>query len=106
MAALSRLPIQQVKIDRCFVTGIPADNHNDAIVSSTIQLAHALGATVVAEGVETEAELERLANLGCDTAQGYLIGRPAPPDQLTAALRQRRDQPIRTYPPTAATIAR
>ena len=78
LASLRQLPIQQVKIDRCFVTGIPADASNDAIVRSTIDLAHALGAIVVAEGVETASELQRLADTACDLAQGYLIGRPLP----------------------------
>jgi EAL domain-containing protein (putative c-di-GMP-specific phosphodiesterase class I) len=71
-----------VKIDRSFVAGIPDDAQSDTILESTIQLAHALGAVVVAEGVETEAQLQRLASLGCDSAQGYLIGRPAPAEKL------------------------
>jgi diguanylate cyclase (GGDEF)-like protein len=86
LATLRRLPIRQVKIDRSFVNGIPDDTDNDTIVQSTIQLAHTLGATVVAEGVETRTQLERLAALGCDTAQGYLIGRPAPPEDLVSRL--------------------
>jgi EAL domain-containing protein (putative c-di-GMP-specific phosphodiesterase class I) len=82
LASLRHLPIQQVKIDRCFVTGIPADASNDAIVRSTIDLANALGALVVAEGVETLSELHRLADTACDLAQGYLIGHPLPADEL------------------------
>jgi diguanylate cyclase (GGDEF)-like protein len=89
LASLRHLPIQQVKIDRCFVTGIPADASNDAIVRSTIDLAHALGALVVAEGVETASELQRLADTACDLAQGYLIGRPLPADELAQLIRQR-----------------
>jgi diguanylate cyclase (GGDEF)-like protein len=87
LSMLRRLPIRQVKIDRSFVTGIPDDADNDTIVQSTIQLAHTLGAIVVAEGVETEAELRRLATLSCDCAQGYLTGRPCPPDELLAERR-------------------
>jgi EAL domain-containing protein (putative c-di-GMP-specific phosphodiesterase class I) len=90
LASLRHLPIQQVKIDRCFVTGIPADASNDAIVRSTIDLAHALGALVVAEGVETPSELQRLADIACDLAQGYLIGRPLPGDELAQLIRQRQ----------------
>ncbi|MDP9258916.1 MAG: bifunctional diguanylate cyclase/phosphodiesterase [Actinomycetota bacterium] len=90
LASLRHLPIQQVKIDRCFVTGIPADASNDAIVRSTIDLAHALGARVVAEGVETLSELNRLADTACDLAQGYLIGRPLPADELAQLIRQRQ----------------
>ena len=90
LASLRQLPIQQVKIDRCFVTGIPGDTSNDAIVGSTIDLAHALGAAVVAEGIETEAELERLAELACDLAQGYFVGRPLPAGELEQLVLQRR----------------
>jgi diguanylate cyclase (GGDEF)-like protein len=90
LASLRHLPIQQVKIDRCFVTGIPDDANNDAIVRSTIDLAHALGALVVAEGVETLSELNRLADTACDLAQGYLIGRPLPADELAQLIRQRQ----------------
>jgi diguanylate cyclase (GGDEF)-like protein len=84
LAMLRKLPIHQVKIDRSFVSGIPDDADNDTIVQSTIQLAHTLGAVVVAEGVETEAELKRLWTLSCDIAQGYLIGRPGPPEDIAA----------------------
>ena len=90
LASLRHLPIQQVKIDRCFVTGIPADANNDAIVRSTIDLAHALGALVVAEGVERPSELHRLADTACDLAQGYLIGRPLSGDELAQLIRQRQ----------------
>ncbi len=89
LAMLRRLPVQQVKIDRSFVSGIPGDRENDEIVRSTVQLAHILGATVVAEGVEKAAELDRLGAHGCDIAQGYLIGHPLPADQLGALLRAR-----------------
>ena len=64
LTTLRKLPISQVKIDRSFVAGLPDDQSNDEIVNSTIQLAHALDASVVAEGVETEAQLQRLARLG------------------------------------------
>jgi diguanylate cyclase (GGDEF)-like protein len=104
LASLRQLPIQQVKIDRCFVTGIPGDASNDAIVGSTIDLAHALGASVVAEGIETEAELTRLAELACDLAQGYLIGRPLPAGELEQlVLRRRAEEPART--PLALALA-
>jgi diguanylate cyclase (GGDEF)-like protein len=92
LATLRQLPIQQVKIDRCFVTGIPTDTSNDAIVRSTIDLAHALGALVVAEGVEATSELDRLADTACDLAQGYLIGRPLPADELAQLVRRRRGE--------------
>jgi diguanylate cyclase (GGDEF)-like protein len=84
LARLRKLPVRQVKIDRSFVSGIPGDTDNDTIVQSTIQLAHTLGAVVVAEGVETETELQRLRSLSCDIAQGYLVGRPGPPEDVEA----------------------
>jgi diguanylate cyclase (GGDEF)-like protein len=97
LASLRQLPIQQVKIDRCFVTRIPTDTNNDAIVRSTIDLAHALGALVVAEGVETTSELDRLADHGCDLAQGYLIGHPLPADELAHLIHNRPgEDPART----------
>ena len=75
---LNRLPIDVLKIDRSFVTNM-GDGPDDAvIVRSTIDLGHNLGLTVVAEGVETEAVMARLAELGCDTVQGYFLSRPQP----------------------------
>ena len=88
---LRNLPAQQVKLDRTFIAGIPADRVNTKIVGSTIKLAHALGATVVAEGVETRAQWEHLAALNCDIAQGYLIGVPQPADELTPHLIESRE---------------
>jgi diguanylate cyclase len=86
LAVLRQLHIRQVKIDKSFVDGIPDDRKNDQIVRSTIQLSHGLGAVTVAEGVETLQQLEHLSNIGCDFAQGYLIGHPQPPEQLTRYL--------------------
>ena len=87
LAALRKLPISQVKIDQTFVAGIPDDAENDTIVQSTIQLAHTLGASVVAEGVETAEQLDRLRVLGCDVAQGYFIGRPIGPGQIAMLMK-------------------
>ncbi len=76
LAYVRRLPVSELKIDRSFVVGV-ADSHADAmIVHSTIELAHSLNFKVVAEGVETEAVSNRLRELGCDIAQGYLYSRP------------------------------
>jgi diguanylate cyclase (GGDEF)-like protein len=89
LALLQRLPVDEIKIDRSFVRDIP-DNHNDAaIVNSIVGLGCSLGVEVVAEGVETEAALAHLTELGCHTAQGYLISRPLPADALTAWLGER-----------------
>ena len=73
---LQRIPATEIKIDRSFVTGMHANHATRVMVNSTIQLAHSLGQKVVAEGVEDEEVLEELRRMGCDLAQGYLIGKP------------------------------
>ena len=83
---LSRLPVDEVKIDRSFVAGLPGDAGSASIVRLTIELARTFGLCVVAEGIETAEQLEHLAALGCDVAQGYLIGRPVPPAELAHRL--------------------
>jgi len=75
-----------VKIDKSFVTGICEDARADAITRSTIDLSRRLGLRVVAEGVETQAVLERLSEVGCDSAQGFLISTPLPADELAERL--------------------
>jgi diguanylate cyclase (GGDEF)-like protein len=76
LSYLRRLPVDEIKIDRSFLRGL-ADGEDDTLVRCMIDLAHNLGMTAVAEGVETEAVLEQLADLNCDAAQGYYICRPA-----------------------------
>jgi diguanylate cyclase (GGDEF)-like protein len=83
---LARLPADEIKIDRSFVTDMCEDRRAEAIVRSTIDLARHLELNVVAEGIETEAVLEHLAGLGCDTGQGYVISRPLPADEITPRL--------------------
>ncbi len=77
LSYLRRLPVDALKIDRSFVAGLGA-GLDEVIVKSTIDLAHNLGLTVVAEGVESDAVLQRLTALGCDAAQGFHISPPAP----------------------------
>ena len=72
------LPVSVVKIDRSFVEGIDRDPRHQAIVRGVIELAHSIDLHVVAEGVETEEQYRVLAELGCDYAQGFLLGRPQP----------------------------
>lgn len=84
LAYLKRLPVDELKIDKSFVMGMEAGEDDAMIVRSTIDLAHNLGLTVVAEGVETAAILERLRALNCDEAQGYHIARPLPVDDFLA----------------------
>jgi len=78
LAYLKRLPVDELKIDKSFVAHIASDDNDAAIVRSTIGLAHALGLSVVAEGIEDQETLEFLSKLGCDVAQGYFISRPLP----------------------------
>ncbi len=78
LAYLKRLPVHTLKIDNSFVRDMLEDRQDEIIVNSTINLAHNLGLRVVAEGVENEALLECLDQMGCDEAQGYFIGRPMP----------------------------
>ena len=83
---LAALPATEIKIDRSFITPITEDVRADAIVRSTVDLAHNLGMSVVAEGIETEAAMQRVGALGCDAGQGYFISRPLPADELTLRL--------------------
>lgn len=78
---LQRFPLDILKVDKSFVDGLGHDQGNE-IVAAVVNLAHALGLEVVAEGVETPEQLEVLGHLGCDFAQGYLFSRPVPPTEL------------------------
>lgn len=84
LAYLSSLAVDELKLDRSFIHGLASTSNarNQALVHSTIELAHALGLRVVAEGIEDEACFELLSSLGCDLAQGYLISRPLPADEV------------------------
>ncbi|WP_293775603.1 EAL domain-containing protein [uncultured Oxalicibacterium sp.] len=82
LAYLKRLPVHELKIDKSFVMGMETDASDAKIVRSTIDLAHNLGLSVVAEGVESRSLLDRLAELRCDEAQGYFISRPIPAAQF------------------------
>jgi len=83
---LQRLPIDQIKIDRSFVMRLASTPGDAVIVRSTVELAHNLGLTVVAEGVEDELALDMLVEYGCDVAQGYFFSRPVAAEELTAWL--------------------
>ena len=75
---LSRIPFSELKIERAFVTGVDRDSGKQAIVAACAQLGSSLGLHVVAEGVETAAELEYVTRVGCDQIQGYLVAQPMP----------------------------
>ncbi len=84
LAYLKRFPIHVLKIDRSFVRDIPDSTDDGAIATAVVALAHSMQLAVVAEGVETAAQRDFLASLGCDRVQGYLYARPAPPDAMAA----------------------
>jgi len=90
LAYLKRLPADHLKIDIAFIRNLPDDVEDTVIVRTIIAMAHALGLTVIAEGVETEAQLALLHHEGCDRIQGYLLGKPLPADEATAMLRTAR----------------
>jgi diguanylate cyclase (GGDEF)-like protein len=80
---LKEHPLGAIKIDRGFVSGLPADRRDRAIVSAIVEMAGALGCTVTAEGIETPGQLESLRTMGCERVQGFLLARPIGLDQLT-----------------------
>jgi len=83
LSYLRQLPISNLKIDRSFVKELPDNADDSAIVSSTISMAHFLGMKTIAEGIETRDQLRFLKEAGCDIAQGYLISRPLPLNELS-----------------------
>jgi predicted signal transduction protein with EAL and GGDEF domain len=102
---LKRFPVEVVKIDRSFVRDIEHDASDATIVSTVIAMAESMNLTVVAEGVETEAQLGFLRERGCDEFQGYLVSAPVPPEELQELLMGRANQRTRT-PARARTPAR
>ena len=89
LSHLKRLPVDEIKIDRSFVSSMLEDADDAAIVRSVVELAKGLALSCVAEGVEDEATYQALRRLGCDTAQGYLVAAPMPVGELTAWLDHR-----------------
>ena len=87
---LKKIPASEIKIDQSFVKSMLENRSDLVMVQSTIALAHSLGRKVVAEGVEHQAVLEALVDMGCDVAQGYIIGRPMSIDSLTKRMSSER----------------
>jgi EAL domain-containing protein (putative c-di-GMP-specific phosphodiesterase class I) len=85
---LSRFPIDELKVDRAFVSNVPTNRDSVAIVTAVIAMAKALDLKVVAEGVETEEQLSFLRSLNCDVYQGYYCSRPVPPEPFADLLRR------------------
>ena len=89
---LSALPVHELKIDRSFVTDMWKNTAHAAIVRSIVDLGHNLCMRVVAEGVETDEVLARLTDYGCDLAQGFLLARPMPAENLSQCMAQRGNE--------------
>jgi diguanylate cyclase (GGDEF)-like protein len=106
LSHLRRLPVSEIKIDRSFVAGLTLDEHDAVIVRTTIELGHQLGLRVVAEGAESLDSLDRLRELGCDGAQGFVISRPRSPASLSTWLRSQQVGELRTPVPAASLEAR
>jgi len=88
LAYLKRFALDALKIDRSFVTDIATNSGDAAICGAIIAMAHRLGLEVIAEGIETSAQLAFLREQGCDTAQGYLLGKPMFADKIEVLLKQ------------------
>ena len=88
LAYLRDLPVHQLKIDRTFVEDMVGDSDDAVIVRAVVDLARNLGLRTVAEGVEDLATWEQLSRLGCDSAQGYFLARPMPPEGFWGWLRE------------------
>jgi len=93
---LKKFEVERLKIDQSFVKRLTEDPQDEAIVRAIIQMAHALNLEVVAEGVETQAVLDRLRTLGCDTGQGYLWAKAMPGDAFLAFVEATREAELRT----------
>ena len=94
LSYLRKLPLDTIKIDRSFVSGLGSDAADLPIIQAVISLAHGLGIDVVAEGIETPAQLACLRDLGCDRGQGFAFARPLPPDDLEAMLARSGETPL------------
>ena len=90
LTRLRRLPVSELKIDQSFIKELVDNKDDEAVVHSTIELAHNLGLRVVAEGVENKAALDLLTHMGCDTIQGYLISKPLSHQQFDAFIETSR----------------
>ncbi|MFI5266758.1 MAG: GAF domain-containing protein [Chloroflexota bacterium] len=94
LSYLNQLSVDEIKVDRAFVHGMARHPKSYAIVRAAIEMGHALGASVIAEGVENKPDLDLLEKLGCDGAQGFHICKPLPPADLVCWLKDRQVKPI------------
>lgn len=94
MSRLKNMPIDQIKIDRCFIRDVVDSLQDKAIVNATVFLAKSLGCTVTAEGVETSAAASQLQSLGCDHMQGFYFARPQPAQEVRELLQRAQKQSL------------
>jgi EAL domain-containing protein (putative c-di-GMP-specific phosphodiesterase class I) len=102
LAYLKKLPVSEMKIDQSFVMEMLSNDADQVIVRSTVELAHNLGISVVAEGIEDSETLARLKSYGCDMGQGYFIKRPAVAEEIERWLRERDEVIEPTLAPSPA----
>lgn len=95
LAYVKKLPVDELKIDKSFIYNITEDSSNEAIVRAVLVLAHHMNLSVVAEGIENEATLNKLRDLGCDVAQGYYFAKPMPFDDYVTWLKNRSKASIK-----------
>ena len=93
MSYLKRMPLNNLKVDRSFVSGLPHDRDNDAIVRAILSLAKNLGFSVTAEGVETPEQVQALRSMSCDTLQGYYFSKPVPAAEILGLVSRLRQTP-------------
>ena len=101
LSHLKRLPLNTLKIDRSFVSDVLTDNSSQSIVRTVIALGQSLGMSIIAEGVETEAQLQFLLNAGCEQFQGYYFSKPLPLEAFEAYVAQQHAKVKRVHPSTA-----
>jgi EAL domain-containing protein (putative c-di-GMP-specific phosphodiesterase class I) len=99
LSYLSRFPLNALKIDRSFINALEKDSSHVKIVQAIVTMTHGLGMEVIAEGVENENQLDQLAELGCESVQGYLIARPMDPERAGALLQRLFVEHITSTPP-------
>ena len=98
LSHLTRMPVDEIKIDRSFILGLERDREFATVVRSAIDMGHGLGMKVVAEGIETESTALQVRDLGCDVAQGYLYSRPLPAEEFLRWLDGRARVPVIAVP--------
>lgn len=99
LSYLSRFPLNALKIDRSFINALEKDSSQAKIVQAIVTMTHGLGMEVIAEGVENEAQLDKLSDLGCESVQGYLIARPMDPSHVQDLLKRVYVDHVASTPP-------